>query len=118
MRWDGCLYVGTEVANEAVSDTRREIYRELEALRAEPVEEEEMEMVRSYLLGTILTMLDGPFNVSEVIRTMIQDEAPLSFLEQLIHTTETITPAQLQELAIKYLNPDDMWEVIVGVPPQ
>lgn len=114
MRFDGCFYIGTEVGNEFVKDTVQQIYKEIELLRTQPADVEEMEMVRSYLMGSLLTMLDGPFNVGEVVRTMVAEDAPFHFFEELVATVETITAQQLQELANRYLQPDDLWEVIVG----
>jgi len=115
MLYDGYLYVATEVGNEFVEPTLREIYHEFERLQQDPVGQEELEMVRNYLLGTLLTMLDGPFNISEIIKTQIVEQLPTDHFEQLVQTIRTITPAEIQRLAQKYLRREDMWEVIVGV---
>lgn len=114
MHLDGCLYVGTETGNAFTTPAIKEIYREIELLRRAPIGKDEMEMVRSYQLGTLLTGLDGPFNVSEMIRTLISEDLPLAFFDQLVETIETITPAALQQLAEQYLDPADLWEVVVG----
>jgi len=114
MRFDGSLQVGTEVALGYVEDTRRQIFLEMERLQQELVAPEEMQMVRNYLLGTFLTMLDGPFNVSEVVRTLVLDELPLSYFEELVDTVRAITAEEIRVLAQKYLQKKDMWEVIVG----
>ncbi len=114
MRYDGCFYIGTEVGNEFVADTLQQIYKEIELMRTQPADADEMEMVRNYLMGSLLTMLDGPFNVGEVVRTMVAEDAPFHFFEDLVATVESITAEQLQELANRYLQPDDLWEVIVG----
>jgi zinc protease len=66
------------------------------------------------LLGTYLQMVDGPFNVADVIKTLVIDLVPLSSFEHLVETTRTITPTRLRELARQYLNKEDMWEVVVG----
>lgn len=114
MQHDGCFYIGTEVGNEFVEDTLRQIYIEMERLQQEPVEEEELYMVRNYLMGNFLTMLDGPFNVSEVVRTQVAEGLPLSYFEQLASTVRNITADSLQQLARRYLRREDMWEVVVG----
>ncbi|NUN99760.1 MAG: insulinase family protein [Saprospiraceae bacterium] len=114
MQTDGWFYVGTEVGNEFTGRTITEIYSEMEMLRKEPVDKEEMDMVRNYLMGGFLTMIDGPFNVSEVVRTLITESLPLDFFEQWVNKVANITPDELQALAKKYLDPADMWEVAVG----
>ncbi len=116
MKFDGYLYIGTEVGNEFVSATRDEIYKELALLRNKTVSEQELEMVKNYLIGTYLTMIDGPFQASELIKTMVLEELPEDFFSKLVQTTRKITAKQLQELANKYLQEDDIWQVSVGAP--
>lgn len=114
MRYDGSLLIGTEVSPEYVEPTLREVEREMKLLQQTMVDEEELTMVRNFLLGNFLTMLDGPFNVSEVIRTLVLDDLPLSTFDELVSTVQNIDAAALQGLAQKYLNKADLWQVIVG----
>jgi predicted Zn-dependent peptidase len=58
--------------------------------------------------------LDGPFNTAEVAKTLILDNLPLDYFNTLTETVKTITPDQLQAMARKYLNVDEMWEISVG----
>ena len=89
----------------------------MKILQETMVEEEELKMVRNFLLGNFLTMLDGPFNVSEVIRTLVLDKLPLDAFDELVSTVQNIEAAGLQKLAQKYLNKADMWQVVVGPQP-
>jgi zinc protease len=114
MRYDGYFYIGTETVTAHTEETLKQIYFEMQRLREELVGEEELRMVRNYLMGTFLTMLDGPFNVSEIVRALVTEDVPLSFFEELTETVQTISPATIQQLAQKYLNEEDMWEVVVG----
>jgi zinc protease len=111
---DAYFCIATEVSNDKVADTKLEIYAELQDLVDEPIDEEEMEMVRSYMLGNLLTMLDGPFHVAGVIRTFISEGIPLEDFELLVEEIKTISAERLQALAMQYFRPDDMWEVTVG----
>lgn len=115
MHYDGCMYIGTEAGNEFVNDTLQQIYHEMRLLQEERIDEEELSMVRNYLMGNFLTMLDGPFNVSEVVRTQAMEGLPMSYFESLTEKVRTITAEELQSLAQRYLNREDMWEVVVGV---
>ncbi len=114
MNFDGCFYIGTEVSNELAQKTLDEIYNEMELLQEEIVEEDEMEMVRNYVMGGFLNMLDGPFNVSDVVKTVISEDLPLSYFEKLVQEVQEVTAEDLQALAQKYLNPNDYWEVVAG----
>lgn len=114
MRHDGAFYIGTEVGNEFVGDTLKQIRLEMESLVEKPVADQELTMVRNYLMGNFLSMLDGPFNVSELVRTLVDDELPFTFFSDLVENVNSINAETLQRLAAAYLQPDDQWEVIVG----
>jgi len=110
---DGYFYIGTEVGNEFVEKTLVEIHREIAILKEELVDEEELNMVRNYILGNMLTMLDGPFNVADVIKTYVAENLPITDFDSLTHTVKNITAEELRELARKYFKPENMWQVIV-----
>ncbi len=110
---DGYFYVGTEVGNEFTEKTLIEIYREMARLQDELVEEEELNMVKNYLLGNMLTMLDGPFNVADVVKTYVAEDLPINDFDSLTQTIKNITAERLRELAKEYFKPENMWEVIV-----
>ncbi len=114
MLHDGCLYVATEVNKGKVRPTIQQIFSEMRLLCENPVPEAELDMVRNYLLGMLLNGLDGPLNISDVIKTLITEDLPLDAFDALVHTIRTITPDQLQALARRYLQPEDFWVVTVG----
>jgi zinc protease len=115
MQYDGYLYIATEVSNEFVEATKAEIYKECALLQQKLVGKAELEMLRNYLLGAFLTTIDGAFNVSDVVKTYIAEDLPISLFDDLVNTVKTITSADIRRLARKYLNPEDLWEVVVGV---
>ncbi len=110
----GSFLLGTEVSKEFVADSLRQIYAEMERLQEELVGEEELSMVRNYLLGSFLTMLDGPFNISEVVRTQVLEGLPMDYLEQLAESVRHISAEEIRSLAQQYLKREKMWEVVVG----
>lgn len=114
MLHDGYFTISTEVAKGAAKDAIGEIYHEFRRLREELVSNEEMQMVRNYILGYLLNGLDGPFNVAEIIKTFTLESVEESYYEDLVQEVKTITPQRLQELANKYLHEDKMYEVVVG----
>jgi len=114
MLHDGYLMIGTEVGNEYVEDTFKQIHKEFDILKTELISEKELSMVRNYLLGNLMTMLDGAFNVSEVIRTLCIEDVPTASFDNLVHLIKTIRPEEIRELAQKYLKEEEMWKVVVG----
>jgi predicted Zn-dependent peptidase len=114
MHYGGCFYIGTEVGNDLVDVTLKEIYHEMNLLQKELVEADELSMVKNYLLGNMLTMLDGPFNIIDIIKTTALEELPESSFSDLVESIKKITPEKIQSLAKKYLGQEKMWEVVVG----
>ncbi|MFK7933157.1 MAG: M16 family metallopeptidase, partial [Saprospiraceae bacterium] len=114
MHQDGYFYVGTEVGNEFVAQSLTEIYSEFEKLKTELIDQDELTMVKNYLLGNLLTMVDGAFNISEVVKTQVMEGLDADYFERLVKNIRNIDAIEIQRLAQKYLNRADMWEVIVG----
>ncbi|HNM24522.1 MAG TPA: pitrilysin family protein [Saprospiraceae bacterium] len=114
MLHDGCFYIATEVNSDKAAVTVREIMAEMRHLCERPVENEELSMVRGYLLGMLLNGLDGPVNASDLVRNLIVDELPRDAFDRLVHTVRHISATELQALARKYLQPEDYWIVTVG----
>ncbi len=114
MVYDGYFSIGTEVGTEYVEPTLEAIYQEMEVLQNELVSKQELEMVRNYLLGNMLTMLDGPMNIADIIKTMVVEGLSFETFSQLEKTINTITAAELRDLAQQYLQKEKMWQVIVG----
>ena len=71
-------------------------------------------MVRNYLLGYLLTGLDGPFSIAEIVKTFIVEEVETGFYDSFVNTIKTITPEEIQALANKYLRKENMYEIVVG----
>ena len=59
-------------------------------------------------------MVDGPFRVADVVRTMVLNNMPYTTFDKLINTVNTVSTQELRDLAQKYLTTDDMWEVTAG----
>ncbi|MEN0005426.1 MAG: pitrilysin family protein [Bacteroidota bacterium] len=114
MLFDGYFFIGTETSNDLATAAKAEIYKEIRRLQEELVGKEELEMVRNYLIGTFLTMLDGPFNVAETVKTIMLEDLAISFFDDLIRTVQEIQPERIQQLAQQYLKEEELWEVVVG----
>jgi zinc protease len=114
MIFDGFFCIATEVGNDFVERTLDEIYYEMDRLCREPVGEEELAMVRSYLLGNLLGMVDGPFNAAGVIKALVLDELPLDYFPQMAQQVRKISPEELMRIAQKYLSRENMWQIVVG----
>ena len=105
--------VSTEAGREVSEATIAEVYKEMEDLRDELIDEEELLLVRNYLIGGILGELDGPFQIIARWKNIILNEMTEKYFYDSIQTIKTVSAEELQALAQKYLNPDDFYELVV-----
>lgn len=110
---DGYFYISTEVGKEYLEDTKTQIKHEVEVLKSELVSQKELTMVKNYMAGNYLSMLDGPLKSSRIIRNVISSDMDLNTFDKIISKTLTINSEELRDLANKYLNLSDMTEVVV-----
>jgi zinc protease len=113
-RNSGFMVIVSEVGTGYHKAALKEIYRELSKLCNKPVSARELTLTRNQMLGDKLRDFDGPFATAESIRTLIEHDLETDFHDRIIHTINTITPAQLMELANEYFFPESMYEVVAG----
>jgi zinc protease len=114
MLYDGCFYVSTEAAPEYVEPILKEIYLQMDLLKNEYVGAKELNMVKNYLMGTFMNLMDGPMNVSSFAKSMIlSGKKPLDFLDFTDEMVDMSSENILKTAQI-YLNMEDMTEVIVS----
>ncbi len=105
--------ISTEAGKDVCEDTIKEVYNEMQLLRDEPVSEEELLLVKNYLIGTILGDLDGPFHIIGRWKNVVLNELPHDYFYSSVDAIKKVTPAELQALANKYLQPESFYELVV-----
>jgi len=105
--------VSTEAGRDVCEPTIVEVYKEMEALRNELIDDEELLLVRNYMMGSILGDLDGPFQIINRWKNIILNDLTEDYFYKQIDTIRTVSAKDLQELANKYLVPDKFYELVV-----
>lgn len=117
MQHGSYFYIYTDVNTDVKDAAVQEIYSEIQRLQDEPVGKEELEMLRNYMLGMILSLVDGVFSISSVIKELISEGLDIDDFdrfERLVKVTREITPKQIQQIACSYFNKEQLLEVVVG----
>ncbi|HTJ15010.1 MAG TPA: pitrilysin family protein [Dinghuibacter sp.] len=109
----GAWMISTEAGRDVGEAAVREIYFEMERLRNEPVDADELSLVRNYMIGTLLGDLDGPFHIIGRWKNLILHGLGEEYFYNSVRLIKTITGEELQELAKKYLVPERFYELIV-----
>lgn len=105
--------ITTEAGRDVSEATISEVYREMEILRNEAVDEEELALVKNFMMGSILGDLDGPFQMIARWKNIILNDLDNDFFNRYISNIKNITADELQEMANKYLQPEDFYELVV-----
>jgi len=105
--------VSTEAGRDVCAATIAETYKEMDNLRTGIIEEDELHLVRNYMIGSLLGDLDGPFQIIARWKSYILNGLSEDYFYKSIQTFKTVSAEELQELAKKYLNPEEFYELLV-----
>lgn len=110
----GLLLVSTDTDNEYVEPLIREVYHEMDCLQQEPVSTEELTMVRNYMLGEMCRSYESPFSLADAWIFIATSGLGDDYYSRQLQALNEVTPAELQELAQRYLCKETLKEVIAG----
>jgi predicted Zn-dependent peptidase len=110
---DSDWMISTEAGKDVCEATIQEVYKEMKGLREIPVENEELLLIKNYMMGLHLGYIDGPFQIIARWKSLILHGLDENYFYNSINTIKTITPEELQELACKYLLPEEFFELVV-----
>jgi len=111
---DGFLYISADVANDYLEPTLTEINKEMKTLREKLVPEAEMEMVRNYILGQTLHLLDGPFAKGELIKNLTAKNRTVQDYMAGIAAFKHLRAKEIRERAQEYLTENSFVTVLAG----
>lgn len=113
--WDGgAFYIETEINNELRDLGVTEILKEIALLREKPLETEELNLVKNYLLGSFLRSIDGPFSLADRYKMILDYGFTYDYYSEFVETIKGVSASELQVLANTYLQEKDLTTVIVG----
>ena len=112
-RQESALMISTEAGKEVCEPAIAEVYKEMNGLREELIDEEELQMARNFAIGTVLGDLDGPFHVASRWKSILLNGLDENYFREGIRIVKTITPEELRELAVKWLDPAEFFELVV-----
>jgi zinc protease len=105
--------ISTEAGKDVCEEAVKEIYKELELLREELVDDEELLLVRNFMIGSILGDLDGPFHIIGRWKNLILNNLDEQYFYDSIETIKKVSATDLKALAEKYFDPKDFYELVV-----
>jgi len=76
--------------------------------------EGELSLVKNIMVGEMMRILDGPFGIADVTIENILCGRDHTVINENIRRIQAMTPADVQQLARKYLSREELVTVIAG----
>jgi zinc protease len=113
-QWKGPFIISADVRNEVTEPAIREILYEMERIRNEHIDEEELLAVKDYIIGSFPLQIETPSQIASRAISIELYTLPRTFYSTFNDTVAAITPADLRSIAAEYFHPDRAAIVITG----
>lgn len=110
----GYFFIATEVGADVCNAALREIFKEIDLLKQELVSTEELDLVRNFMLGSMLGSLENIFSHADKFKNIHFSGLGYDYYSNYISTVKTISADKIQQMAQQYLNTDEFVQVVVG----
>jgi zinc protease len=109
-RFTASAQVRTSVTDSALT----QILLEMEKLRDEPVNDDELQLVKNVLAGSFGRSLEDPQTVARFALNIERYDLPDDYYETYLQKVESVTKEDVHAMSGKYLNPDGAVIIAVG----
>ncbi|MBC7759540.1 MAG: insulinase family protein [Phormidesmis sp. FL-bin-119] len=114
MKNAGYFFIASEVGADVCTSALTEIQKEIEILKTETVSEQELGLVRNYMLGSMLGGLENALSHADKFKNIYFSGLGYEYYQNYIQIVRTISAQELLVLANKYLDWEGMEKVVVG----
>jgi zinc protease len=110
----GYFSASASVRNAVTDSAVNEILYEMNRLREEKVTSEELQEVKNYITGNFAMSLENPATVARFAINIERYKLPSDYYSSYLKRLEAVTPEDIHSAAVKYLQPDNSYVVVVG----
>ncbi len=113
-RTAGTFRASAEVRTPVTGDSLKEFFLELNRIRNEPVSQKEIDDAKSYLTGVFPIRLETQEGLVDQFVQIKMFGLPDQYLETYRDRVQAVTIGEIQEVATRYVKPEEASIVIVG----
>ena len=106
--------IGADVQKSQKELVIAEIYKEIQHLATELVSAEELEVVRNYLIGQMLSRFSSSFDLMDRFRSVHHSGLDFDFYRKKLAFLRTFTALDILEAGRKYFSNPPFIKVVVG----
>lgn len=110
----GAFTVQTSVRNSVTDSAITEIFYELNRIRDEVVDMQELERAKNAMSGSFVQSLEKPENVAQYAIDIERFNLPKDYYSTYLQRVAAVTPQDVQRVARQYLTPAQMLIAVVG----
>jgi predicted Zn-dependent peptidase len=110
----GIFEISADVGKVVAESTISEIRNEIELMRNDLIDEDELETVKNYLIGRMMRSIDGAMKYADVYKGLILYGRDAGYLNDYLKVIQNITANEIRDLSVRYLDFDKMYKVTVG----
>jgi zinc protease len=115
VRYRDAYWVETaDVTTKDTGASLKEILAEIKRLQTEPPTEKELKGIQNYLAGTFVLQNSSRVGILGLLAFVDLHGLPDDYLNSYVSRVYAVTPAQVQQMAAKYIQPDRATIVVVG----
>lgn len=107
-REGGVISISTNTAPQYVDAVIKEVKYEMQRLCEQPMEEDELNVVKNNAMTSLAAILDSPFSIMDHHISHFHNGTPKDYLEKQIVAIKSLTKDDVLELSRKYLNEDKL----------
>ncbi|HEY4326231.1 MAG TPA: insulinase family protein, partial [Mucilaginibacter sp.] len=114
LKHSGSLFIATEVGADVCRNAITEIEKEVNLLKSDLIPEDELSLVRNFMMGSLLGSLENVFSHADKFKNLYFSGLDYDYYDRYVSAIKTVTAVQLKQLAGQYLNVDQFYKVVVG----
>lgn len=110
----GLMLIASEVNTDSYEDVVKEVKIEMDRLCEELIGPDELESVRSFMIGEIMRSFEGAFSIADSRMLLASIGLTEDFYRESVEVLKTVTAEDLRNMAVKYFDSDKLMVSAAG----
>lgn len=110
----GRFQAGAQVGNAVTDSAVTEFFYEIKRMIGESVSAEDLQLNKNVIAGQFARSLENPQTIASFALNTIRYELPSDYYTTYLERLQEVTIQDIQDMAERYLNPDQCYVVVVG----
>ena len=106
--------IGADVQKAFAQEVVREIYHEIDQLAHIPIEADELEVVRNYMIGQMLSGFSSSFDLMDRFQAVHHSGLDFNFFTQKLAYLKTFTAEDILQIGQKHFAKRPLLQILVG----